>query len=96
VLFRASSEAEAVAVTQALTETGIEHRFWYGHGLHTHLHFAAAPRDPLPQTARIASRLVGLPTAIDLPHGAMKRIVAAICQGRSRQKAEEHNLDRGS
>jgi len=96
VLFRASSEAEAGAVTQALTETGIEHRFWYGHGLHTHQHFAAAPRDPLPQTAQIASRLVGLPTAIDLPHEAMKRIVVAICKGRSGQKAEEHNLNRGS
>ena len=81
-LFRASSDVEAAAVTQALTETGIEHRYWYGDGLHTHQHFAAAPHDPLPQTARIAHQLVGLPTAIDLSHEAMGRIVAAICKGR--------------
>ena len=93
-LFRASSEEEAVAVTQALDKRRIEHRHWYGHGLHTHQYFAAAPRDPLPQTARIAHRLVGLPTAIDLSHEAMKRIVAAICKGCYGQKAEEHNLNK--
>jgi len=89
-LFRASSEAEADNVTNALTENGIEHRFWYGHGLHTHRYFAAAPRDPLPRTTHIAHRLVGLPTAIDLSHEAMKRIVAAICEGCRYQKAKEH------
>ena len=93
-LFRASSEEEAVAVTQALDKSRIEHRYWYGHGLHTHQYFAAAPRDPLPQTARIAHRLVGLPTAIDLSHEAMKRIVAAICKGCYGQKAEEHSLNK--
>jgi dTDP-4-amino-4,6-dideoxygalactose transaminase len=93
-LFRASSEAEAVAVTQALTERGIEHRYWYGNGLHTHQQFAAAPRDPLPHTARIAHRLVGLPTAIDLSHEAMKRIVAALCEGLCGQEAKGHNLSR--
>jgi len=93
-LFRASSEAEADAVTQSLTEREIEYRYWYGNGLHTHQHFAAAPRDPLPRTARIAHRLVGLPTAIDLPREAMKRIVAAIYEGLCGRKAEEHNLKR--
>jgi dTDP-4-amino-4,6-dideoxygalactose transaminase len=90
VLFRTSSEAEADNVTKALAENGIEHRYWYGHGLHTHQHFAAAPRDPLPRTAHIAYRLIGLPTAIDLSHEAMKRIVAAISEGCRDQKAEEH------
>lgn len=82
-LYHASSEAEAVAVTQALTKRGIEHRYWYGHGLHTHEHFALAPCDPLPRTARIAHHLVALPTAVDLSHEAMRRIMAAICEGRS-------------
>jgi dTDP-4-amino-4,6-dideoxygalactose transaminase len=81
-LYHASSDAEAIAVTQALTKRGIEHRYWYGHGLHTHEHFALAPRDPLSRTARIAHHLVGLPTAIDLSHESMKRIMAAICEGR--------------
>jgi dTDP-4-amino-4,6-dideoxygalactose transaminase len=88
-LFRAGSEAEAVSVMRALAENGIEHRHWYGQGLHTHQYFAAAPRDPLPQTAKIAPLLIGLPTAIDLSPEAMKRIVAAICQGCSDQKAKE-------
>jgi dTDP-4-amino-4,6-dideoxygalactose transaminase len=90
-LFRARSEAEAVDVTQALTERGIEHRYWYGHGLHTHKHFAEAARDPLPQTARIAHRLIGLPTAIDLSHEAIQRIVAALCEGYCDQRGEEYN-----
>lgn len=80
-LFRANSKAEADNVTKALAEDGIEHRYWYGHGLHTHQHFATAPRDPLARTAHIAYRLVALPTAIDLPHKAMKRIIAAISKG---------------
>jgi dTDP-4-amino-4,6-dideoxygalactose transaminase len=88
-LFRASSEVEAVSVMRALTESSIEHRFWYGYGLHTHEHFAAAARDQLPQTARIAHRLVGLPTAIDLSPDAMKRIVTAICEGLSDQQGKE-------
>jgi dTDP-4-amino-4,6-dideoxygalactose transaminase len=87
-LFRASSETEATAVTRALTARCIEHRYWYGYGLHTHQHFAAAGRDPLPHTARIAPRLVGLPTAIDLSHEAMERILSAICEGCCDQKAE--------
>jgi len=89
-LFRASSETEAASVTRALAGRGIEHRYWYGYGLHTHRHFAAAERDPLPQTARVAHRLVGLPIAIDLSPDAMTRIVAAICEGRRDQKAEKH------
>src|SRR6516165_2472622 len=89
-LFRANSEAEAASVTQALAGRGIEHRYWYGDGLHTNKHFAAAERDPLPQTVRVAQRLVGLPTAIDLSHETMKRIVAAICEGCRHQKAKEH------
>jgi len=81
-LFHANSDAEANNVTKALAENGIEHRYWYGNGLHTHQQFAAAPRDPLPRTAHIAHRLIGLPTAVDLSREAMKRIVVAICQGR--------------
>ena len=88
-LFRANSKAEADNVTNALAEDGIEHRYWYGHGLHTHQHFATAPRDPLPRTAHIAHRLVALPTAIDLPHKAMERIIAAITKGSCDQKAQE-------
>jgi dTDP-4-amino-4,6-dideoxygalactose transaminase len=91
-LFRASSETEAAAVTQALTARCIEHRYWYGHGLHTHKHFADAARDPLPKTTRIASSLIGLPTAIDLSSEAMNRIMAAICEGRSDQKTDARIL----
>jgi dTDP-4-amino-4,6-dideoxygalactose transaminase len=90
-LFRARSETEAIAVTQALTARCIEHRYWYGHGLHTHKHFAEVARDPLPQTTRIAYRLIGLPTAIDLSHEAIKRIMAAVREGSCGQKSEEDN-----
>jgi dTDP-4-amino-4,6-dideoxygalactose transaminase len=91
-LFRASSETEADAVMQALDARGIEHRYWYGHGLHTHQYFAGALRDPLPQTARIARRLIGLPTAIDLSHDAMNRVLAAVCEGRCDRKPKKHTF----
>jgi dTDP-4-amino-4,6-dideoxygalactose transaminase len=91
-LFRASSETDATAVTQALTARCIEHRYWYGHGLHTHKHFADAARDPLPKTTRIAHSLIGLPTAIDLSPEAMNRIMAAICESLSDQKADARIL----
>jgi dTDP-4-amino-4,6-dideoxygalactose transaminase len=87
-LFRASSEAEALAVTQTLTARCIEHRYWYGYGLHTHKYFAEAARDPLPQTTRIAHSLIGLPTAIDLSSEAMNRIMAAVCEGSCGRKGE--------
>jgi len=87
-LFRASSESEAIAVGQVLDKSGIEHRYWYGRGLHTHQHFAAAPHDPLPHATQLAPCLVALPTAIDLSHEAMERIVAALSEGRRRQKID--------
>ena len=91
-LFRASSEAEAATVTRALTERNVEHRYWYGHGLHTHKHFADAARDPLRKTTRIAHSLIGLPTAIDLSSEAMNRIMAAVCEGRSDQNTDARIL----
>ncbi len=95
-LFRASSEAEATSVMEVLDERGIEHRYWYGRGLHTHEHFIAAPRDCLPQTARISERLIGLPTAIDLSQDAMKRIVTAICDGLGDHKIGTASSIKGS
>ena len=91
-LFRASSEAEAATVTRALTERNMEHRYWYGHGLHTHKHFAEAARDPLPKTTRIAHSLIGLPTAIDLSSKAMNQIMAAVCEGRADQNTDTRIL----
>jgi dTDP-4-amino-4,6-dideoxygalactose transaminase len=68
----------------------IDKNRWYSnHGmLHTHQHFAAARHDPLPHTTQIAPCLVALPTAIDLSHEAMERIVAALSEGRRHQKTD--------
>lgn len=63
---------------RALTADAIEWRLWYGDGVHRHLHFAAAPRDPLPVTEALLPRLVGLPMAPDLGANDIARIAAAV------------------
>ena len=64
----------------ALETAGMETRFWYGFGLHHDPYFAGAARDFLPNTGAMAPRLVGLPTAADLPVESVEAIVALIEQ----------------
>jgi dTDP-4-amino-4,6-dideoxygalactose transaminase len=66
VLFLASSEGEASAIGRTLLGSGIDHRLWYGRGLHHEPYFASAPSDELANTDRLAPRLIGLPAAPDL------------------------------
>jgi dTDP-4-amino-4,6-dideoxygalactose transaminase len=77
-LFRCEHADEAARVAKRLATQGIDHRHWYGLGLHTHAHFAAGERDNLPVTDRIAPVLIGLPSAIDLELEAIQEVVAAV------------------
>jgi dTDP-4-amino-4,6-dideoxygalactose transaminase len=83
-LYEAAGIPEAQSITAALTETGSEHRYWYGFGLHREPYFADVPRDPLPGVEGLAPRLIGLPTAPDLAPGEIERIVAAVTRARDR------------
>jgi dTDP-4-amino-4,6-dideoxygalactose transaminase len=78
VLFRCAHADEAAHLAARLAAKGIDHRHWYGLGLHTHAHFAAAERDDLPVTNRIAPALIGLPSAIDLELEAIQEVVSAV------------------
>src|SRR5262249_18902994 len=50
VLYRATTDADAVTAQQLLSEAGIDFRLWYGGGCHSHSAYADFPRDPLPVT----------------------------------------------
>jgi dTDP-4-amino-4,6-dideoxygalactose transaminase len=76
-LFIAEHEEHADAVCETLDRELIEHRAWYGRGLHQEPAFAVSACDPLPNTVEIASRLIGLPTAPDLRRESVHKIVRA-------------------
>ena len=75
-LFVAVDDAEATAVRLALDRAHIEHRRWYGGGLHREPAFATGLRDDdLENTERIAAAIIGMPTAPDLTESSVARIV---------------------
>jgi dTDP-4-amino-4,6-dideoxygalactose transaminase len=82
-LYEAAGIPEAQSVRSALTEAGVEHRYWYGLGLHREPYFADVARDALLGVESVAPRLIGLPTAPDLAHGEIERIVAAVANTRT-------------
>lgn len=78
VLFEAADETEATVLREGLADRAVDTRIWYGGGVHTHAHFAASSSEPLPNTDLIAPRLVGLPTAPDLPGDAVRHVAEAV------------------
>jgi dTDP-4-amino-4,6-dideoxygalactose transaminase len=77
-LYEAESSAEARLVAEALTANAIEHRHWYGGGLHRQPSLAAATRDLLEGAEDLAARLLGLPMAPDLAVADVERVLATI------------------
>jgi dTDP-4-amino-4,6-dideoxygalactose transaminase len=78
VLFRAATDAEATRAEAALAKSGIDFRRWYGRGLQAQSYYATLPSAPLPVTAHVAQRLLGLPFAPDLDEAIVSRVVAAL------------------
>jgi dTDP-4-amino-4,6-dideoxygalactose transaminase len=83
VLYAAADADEAMRVTAALDEAGVEHRLWYGLGVHRESYYAAMSRDELTLVAWLAPRLIGLPSAPDLSPSAIARIVSALASAHS-------------
>jgi dTDP-4-amino-4,6-dideoxygalactose transaminase len=84
VLYDCGTPAAAEQVTAALANRGVEHRMWYGDGLHRHSHYASLPREAnLAITDDLAPRLVGLPMSIDLTQPEIARVAAAIAEAQS-------------
>jgi UDP-2-acetamido-2-deoxy-ribo-hexuluronate aminotransferase len=72
------SSPEGPRASAALTRDGIDHRLWYGRGLHREPYFATDYS--LPVVDALASRLIGLPVAPDLSDAAIERIVATLAR----------------
>lgn len=68
----------AAAVSGRLAEQGIETRLWYGPGLHLEPAYTYLPKDRLPVTENIASRLLGLPVYRDMTLPEIERVAAAL------------------
>jgi hypothetical protein len=47
-LYHATDGEQARSLESILVEAGVDHRLWYGLGLHREPYFADAPHDPLP------------------------------------------------
>jgi dTDP-4-amino-4,6-dideoxygalactose transaminase len=78
VVFRCRSHDEAVRVTDSLGRARVDHRIWYGGGLHRHGHFSRCAQAGLDVTDDVAPRLIGLPTSVDLPEHLVERIASAL------------------
>jgi dTDP-4-amino-4,6-dideoxygalactose transaminase len=79
-LFAAASPGQASDVIGELRANRVEHRLWYGLGLHKQPYFASAAADPLPVTDDLAPRLVALPCFEDIEVQTVDRIIACIAR----------------
>jgi dTDP-4-amino-4,6-dideoxygalactose transaminase len=79
-LFHCADEPSAEAVRRSLDRHAIEHRFWYGGGVHAQPQFRSCARDRLPVTERLAPLIIGLPIATDLTDAAMQRVASALSE----------------
>jgi dTDP-4-amino-4,6-dideoxygalactose transaminase len=79
-LLHCGDAARAARARAALDDAGIEHRLWYGLGLHRHAYYAARPRIDLPVTDALAPTLVGLPVAVDLEDRDVARIIGVLTE----------------
>lgn len=69
---------DRVRFDAAMSTAGIDTRRWWGDGCHTQPAFADCARLPLPVTADLASRIIGLPFSQDLTASHIDRIVSAL------------------
>ena len=80
VLYVAATAAAASAAVGKLSAAGIDHRYWYGRGLHQEPAFADFPADPLPVTENLSARLIGLPVSVDLADSAINRVIDVLAK----------------
>ena len=81
IIFRCDDAAEADRVHESLRQAGVDHRLWYGRGLHHHASFAGLRREELAVTEELAPCLVGVPLAPDLTEATIGQVVDALRLG---------------
>jgi len=77
VIFRCNDERESMSLQATFRQAEIDHRFWYGMGLHRQTYWANSRRGVLTVTDAIASRLIGLPVAPTLTAFEVERVAVA-------------------
>jgi dTDP-4-amino-4,6-dideoxygalactose transaminase len=80
VLYVAATAAAAKTAVGKLSAAGIDHRYWYGRGLHREPGYADFPTDVLPVTDNLSDRLIGLPVSIDLVDCAINRVIDVLAK----------------
>jgi len=83
VLYAATTAATATAALGKLSAAGIDHRYWYGRGVHQEPGFADFPSDVLSITEDLSVRLIGLPVSIDLADSAINRVIDVLAEAGS-------------
>ena len=78
VLLECSNRVEAGRIATVLLDCGVESRYWYGDGIHRHRNYRDVLRGPLTATAQVASRVLGLPCAVDLEEADIARVAMAV------------------
>jgi dTDP-4-amino-4,6-dideoxygalactose transaminase len=81
-LYAAASTEEAGGAMAGLRAHGIEHRLWYGKGIHRQPQYRDCPRGRLAVTEDLAPRIIGLPMATDLDDKSVDRVVEALSRTR--------------
>ncbi|MBM3561738.1 MAG: hypothetical protein FJX48_01010 [Alphaproteobacteria bacterium] len=79
-LFRCKTLKEAREVAARLDVRAIEHRLWYGRGVHDHSYYRSLRHDGLSATEELAPLLIGLPMAPDLEEKKIREVVDALSQ----------------
>lgn len=78
VLLECSNRVEAGRIATVLLDCKVESRYWYGGGIHRHRNYRHVPRGTLAETSKVASRLLGLPCAVDLDDADIGRVAMAV------------------
>lgn len=82
LLFQAKSAIESTGVQDELLSRRIGYRLWYGAGLHHHPYWREVSSDAeLGVGESLASRLIGLPMAPDLPMASIDAVRDAVSAG---------------
>jgi dTDP-4-amino-4,6-dideoxygalactose transaminase len=77
-LVELETESAAVRTRECLDKANIEHRAWYGPGVHRQDHYADVPGNHLPATEGLTARVIGLPMACDLPMDVLDRVISTL------------------
>lgn len=79
-LLLAGDDTTATRMRDSMQRSRFGWRRWYESGLHDMQHFRPCPRDPLPVTAALSNRLLGLPMAPDLNPDAISALAAVLAR----------------